>query len=67
MLKTFVVASLVGTLVAVIPTTFAAAAPRHHVRIAPRYVPGQIYNYNTLATARRWWPCGCAGWHYRPW
>lgn len=63
MLKTLMLACLVGPLVAAMPMTVAAAAPRHHVRVAPRYVPGQIYNYRTLRRPPCWWR-KAAGWNH---
>jgi hypothetical protein len=67
MLRKLILAVLVGTLVAAMPITSAAATPRHHLSVAPRYVPGQIFNYSTLAVARRRWPCCCACWHHWSW
>jgi len=61
MSRVLMLAGLVGIIV-VGSTVLAAAAPRHHahriVRGAVRYVPGQIYNYNTIALTR-WLHCWC--------
>lgn len=64
MLKALTLAGLIGIIVAG-PTPSAVAAVRyrvHHVmriHVAPRYVPGQIYNYNTVALRHWRLPCCC--------
>lgn len=58
MLKTLMLTVLVATVAAASPTAFAASSSIKRYHGAPPYVPGQIFNYNTIAL-RHWGACWC--------